>query len=155
MRSEQKHINSNRMNWINVSDLKGWNGIAVKDYFIYATPTMFLVDKQKKIIKKPLTIEELIGNFWVHAWNCCVCLFGPQCSISIFSVISKQCCERYLSMILLRILYLVKKRWAVKKVILFFAACEGIQLRRRQMAWKCREEYNRCCVPGIPSYKYR
>mgnify|MGYP001161883489 FL=1 len=59
----QKYALSNGMNWINVSDLKGWNGSAVKDYFIYATPTMFLVDKEKKIISKPLTIEELIKWF--------------------------------------------------------------------------------------------
>jgi peroxiredoxin len=59
----QKFISSNGMNWINVSDLKGWNGVAVKDYYIYATPTMFLVDKEKRIISKPLTIEELVKWF--------------------------------------------------------------------------------------------
>jgi peroxiredoxin len=59
----QKYVSSNGMKWINVSDLKGWNGIAVKDYFIYATPTMFLIDKNKKIIGKPLTIEELSKIF--------------------------------------------------------------------------------------------
>jgi hypothetical protein len=51
------------MNWINVSDLKGWNGNAVKDYFIYATPTMFLVDKYKKIISKPMNIEQVKNLF--------------------------------------------------------------------------------------------
>lgn len=52
-------IKNNNMHWINVSDLKGWEGKAAKDYFIYATPTMFLVDKDNKIIAKPLTIENL------------------------------------------------------------------------------------------------
>lgn len=46
-------------NLINVSDLKGWEGKAAADYFIYATPTMFLVDMGKKILAKPLTYDEL------------------------------------------------------------------------------------------------
>lgn len=55
----QNFINSNCSSLINVSDLKGWEGKAATDYFIYATPTMFLVDKDKKIIGKPLTIKEV------------------------------------------------------------------------------------------------
>ncbi len=52
-------IKKNNMNWINVSDLKGWNSNAAAKYYIYATPTMFLVDKNFKILAKPLTIKEL------------------------------------------------------------------------------------------------
>jgi peroxiredoxin len=59
----QKFINANGWKWVNVSDLKGWNSSAVKDYYIYATPTMFLVDKQRKIIKKPLSFDELLEVF--------------------------------------------------------------------------------------------
>lgn len=59
----EKFVNTNGWKWINVSDMKGWDGTAVKDYYIYATPTMFLVDKQKKIIKKPLSFAELVGVF--------------------------------------------------------------------------------------------
>jgi peroxiredoxin len=59
----QKYVNANGMNWINVSNLKGWNGSAVKDYFIYATPTMFLLNKDKKIIGKPMSVEELRSIF--------------------------------------------------------------------------------------------
>lgn len=46
-------------NWINVSDQKGWDGRVVSDYYIYATPTMFLLDRGRKIIGKPLSIEDL------------------------------------------------------------------------------------------------
>ena len=57
-------VNTNNLNnWINASDLKGWEGKAAIDYFIYATPTMFLVDKDKKIIGLPKTIEELKSVF--------------------------------------------------------------------------------------------
>ncbi len=55
-------IEANNLDWINVSDLNGWNGKAASDYFIYATPTMFLVDKQLKLITKPSSIDEL------HNW---------------------------------------------------------------------------------------
>ncbi|MCX6174874.1 MAG: TlpA disulfide reductase family protein [Ignavibacteriales bacterium] len=55
----QNFITANCPSLINVSDLKGWDGKASADYFIYATPTMFLVDKDKKIISKPMTVEEV------------------------------------------------------------------------------------------------
>ncbi len=51
--------NNNLNNWINTCDLKGWECKAAIDYFIYATPTMFLVDKKKKLIGMPKTVEEL------------------------------------------------------------------------------------------------
>lgn len=58
-----KFIKENKLNWLNVSDLKGWNGNAVEDYFIYATPTMFFVDGKRNIISKPLTIDEIKVDF--------------------------------------------------------------------------------------------
>ncbi len=54
-----KFIKKDKMDWINVRSDKGWNCKAAKNYFIYATPTMFLIDKNKKIIGKPLDIKEL------------------------------------------------------------------------------------------------
>jgi thiol-disulfide isomerase/thioredoxin len=53
-------IRTNKLNWINLNDPRGWSGIAASDYLIYATPTMILVDKGKKILAKPLTIDELV-----------------------------------------------------------------------------------------------
>lgn len=52
-------IRTNALTWLNVNDPGGWQGRAAMDYFIYATPTMVLMNKEKKIIAKPLTIEEL------------------------------------------------------------------------------------------------
>jgi hypothetical protein len=45
----QEYIKTNGYNWINVNDTSGWSSKAARDYYIYATPTMFLVDKVKKI----------------------------------------------------------------------------------------------------------
>jgi thiol-disulfide isomerase/thioredoxin len=45
--------------FVNLSDLKGWEGKASIDYSIYATPTMFLVDKDGKIYAKPTSFEEV------------------------------------------------------------------------------------------------
>ena len=53
------YIKANKFDWLNVSDLKGWNGQVTLNYFIYATPTMILVDEQKKLISIPKTIEEI------------------------------------------------------------------------------------------------
>lgn len=52
-------VKSSCTSLINVSDLKGWEGNAANDYFIYATPTILLVDSGRKILGKPMTIEEV------------------------------------------------------------------------------------------------
>lgn len=56
-------INENNLNWINISDGLGWDGKAALDYSIYATPTMFLLDNDKKIIGKPMSVETLKAVF--------------------------------------------------------------------------------------------
>lgn len=45
--------------WMNVCDLKGWGSKPAIDFNIYATPTMFLLDKQRIIVAKPITLREL------------------------------------------------------------------------------------------------
>jgi peroxiredoxin len=52
-------VNGNSLKYLNVSDQKGWDGKAAGDYFIYATPTMFVLDRDKKIIGKPVNYDEL------------------------------------------------------------------------------------------------
>ena len=54
-----EYIRDNNLNWFNVADDNGWEGKAATDYYIYATPSMFLVDKQLQLITKPSSIEEL------------------------------------------------------------------------------------------------
>ena len=51
-------LKEKRLNWINVSELKGFNAVSCDDYNIYATPTLFLLDRGKKIIAKPVTLRE-------------------------------------------------------------------------------------------------
>jgi peroxiredoxin len=53
-----KFIRNDNLNWINVSDLKGWKGAAL-NYYIYATPTMFLINREGKIILKPSSVEQI------------------------------------------------------------------------------------------------
>ena len=55
-------VKNNCPSLINVSDLEGWDGQTVNNYFIYATPTMFLLDKEKKLSSKPITFEELLNK---------------------------------------------------------------------------------------------
>ena len=55
----KSYITDNNFSWLNVCDTAGWNGQAAQDYYIYATPAMFLVDKERKIIAKPRSVEEL------------------------------------------------------------------------------------------------
>jgi thiol-disulfide isomerase/thioredoxin len=46
--------------FINVCEFKEWNGQIGKNYNVYAIPSMFLLDKSKKIIAKPENAEQLI-----------------------------------------------------------------------------------------------
>ena len=52
-------IKNGKYNWINCSDFSGWDGKAAQDYYIYATPTMLLLNKDKMILGKPKNIKEL------------------------------------------------------------------------------------------------
>lgn len=53
-------INKDGMNWINLSDLNGWDCIIANKYGIRAIPANFLLDKNRKIIAKDLRGEDLM-----------------------------------------------------------------------------------------------
>ena len=55
-----KFVEDNQLNLLNINDPNGWSGTTESDYYIYATPTMFLLNGEKKIIGKPTNYEELI-----------------------------------------------------------------------------------------------
>ena len=48
-------------NWINVSELKGWDSEIGNAYGLVATPTFFILDADKTIIGKPASERELRG----------------------------------------------------------------------------------------------
>jgi len=44
--------------WINTLSGSGWDGKAPKDYNVYATPTLFLINRDHVIVSKPMTFRE-------------------------------------------------------------------------------------------------
>lgn len=50
----------NRLSYINTYEQSGWEGKVARQYNLYATPTMFLLDRERKILSKPLTFREFI-----------------------------------------------------------------------------------------------
>lgn len=56
----------NDFEWISSCDFKGWKTQAAVDYFVFATPTIYLLDADNKILLKPFSTEQvnswLIGN---------------------------------------------------------------------------------------------
>jgi peroxiredoxin len=52
-------IREQKLNWLNTSELKGFNSASSDEYNIFATPTMFLLDREKKILAKPISYREL------------------------------------------------------------------------------------------------
>jgi peroxiredoxin len=55
----QNFIDTNNLEFINVFEIEGWEGKSAKDYYIYATPTMFLVNENKDFITIINDLEEL------------------------------------------------------------------------------------------------
>ncbi len=60
----EKFVNEAGCNWINISDFKKWKGDIVQLYDIYATPTMFLLSKDRTIIAKPMTFDEVKNELY-------------------------------------------------------------------------------------------
>jgi peroxiredoxin len=54
---EEKSLEENYP-WINTYSDEGWEGKAARDFNVYATPTLFLLDKEFRILAKPLTFRE-------------------------------------------------------------------------------------------------
>lgn len=54
----EEFILENNLNWINVYDPEGWESKTSQRYNIYATPTMFLLDEDLRIIDKPVSFRE-------------------------------------------------------------------------------------------------
>ncbi len=48
----------NDLDFINVYDPEGWESKTSRQYNLYATPTMFLLDREMKILAKPVTFRE-------------------------------------------------------------------------------------------------
>lgn len=63
-------INKNDLKWVNLSDFKGYESPIAKKYYVWRTPTFYLLDKDKKIIGKPYTIEQIetkLKNYYSFA----------------------------------------------------------------------------------------
>lgn len=52
-------LNTFNPTWSTIADFKGWDGIAAIDYGIHSTPTMLLLDEQKRIIGNIEDVREL------------------------------------------------------------------------------------------------
>jgi peroxiredoxin len=46
------------MQWITTHDLQGWHGKVPGDYHIYATPSLFLLDRERVILSRPLNFRQ-------------------------------------------------------------------------------------------------
>jgi len=55
---------STPMPWISYCDFKGWESKPSKDYHVFGTPTMFLINKERRIIIRPSSTEHM--DAWVN-----------------------------------------------------------------------------------------
>ena len=52
--------------FISITDLKKWNSPIAKNFYVFSTPTMYLLDKNRKIILRPNSVKQM--NAWVD-WH--------------------------------------------------------------------------------------
>lgn len=50
---------SEKFPFISISDLKKWESKIAKDYFVFATPTMYLLDSDNLIVLKPISAKQI------------------------------------------------------------------------------------------------
>lgn len=53
------YLSLQKWKWLNINEPKGWDSDVVSKYSIASTPSLFLLDKQKRIVAKPRSVEEL------------------------------------------------------------------------------------------------
>lgn len=58
----ETYFNKQKFSWINYCDFMGWDGKIASDYCVYATPTMILLDKDKRVVAKPTSFPELMDE---------------------------------------------------------------------------------------------
>jgi thiol-disulfide isomerase/thioredoxin len=54
-----KAIRDNKLNWINVNDLKGWDGPAIPALGILGTPALFLLDEKLRLLSRAGSFDQL------------------------------------------------------------------------------------------------
>lgn len=57
--SWRKALAEEHLKYINIAELKGWNGKIIQDYYVYATPTFLIIDKAGHILFKPVGLADL------------------------------------------------------------------------------------------------
>ncbi|MCP4312004.1 MAG: AhpC/TSA family protein [Bacteroidetes bacterium] len=54
----QKYIEEQELPWITIHDPLGWNGKVPGDYNIYLTPSLFLLDRERRILARPVSFRQ-------------------------------------------------------------------------------------------------
>jgi hypothetical protein len=45
------------------TDYRRWDGSIVNEYYVFSTPTMFLLDKKREILLRPTSVKQM--DAWV------------------------------------------------------------------------------------------
>lgn len=55
----REYLGVEPMPWISSHEVLGWQGIVPSNYQIYATPTLFLLDRERTILARPASVRQL------------------------------------------------------------------------------------------------
>ncbi len=54
----EDYLAEQEMSWITIHDPLGWHGKIPDDYHIYATPSIFLLDRERHILARPVSFRQ-------------------------------------------------------------------------------------------------
>ncbi|MDP4933709.1 MAG: thioredoxin family protein, partial [Salibacteraceae bacterium] len=55
---------ANNLPFLSTCDYKKWESEIVKDYYVFGTPTLFLLDSKREIVLRPNSVKQL--DAWVE-----------------------------------------------------------------------------------------
>lgn len=67
-RAWEDYLDQHRFTWINTFSPNGFEGLVTKNYHVYTTPTMYVLDQHQVIVAKPMTWKELKTVFKEFKW---------------------------------------------------------------------------------------
>ena len=62
--------------FISTCDYKKWDSQIIKDYYVFGTPTMYLLDEKREILLRPKSVKQM--DTWVDWFLCSLPLFQTE-----------------------------------------------------------------------------
>lgn len=63
---KKSFLNFAKFPFLSYSDIKKWDSKIVKDFYVFSTPTMFLLDNKREILLRPISVKQM--DAWINLY---------------------------------------------------------------------------------------